>query len=58
MPMPKQTTVHAEVPRGMKAAIRRLAEANKVSTSVVIRWAIQRYFEREENKRFLEQEAA
>ena len=56
--MPKQTAIHAAVPRGMKAAIRRLAEANKVSPSVVIRWAIQRYFEREENKQYLQQEAA
>lgn len=41
--MAKQTTIHAEVDKPTKAAIERLAKDNKVSKSVIVRWALAAY---------------
>jgi len=45
--MPKQVTVHAEVDRETKAAILRKAKDAKVSVSVIVRWALQEYLDKQ-----------
>lgn len=36
-------TIHAEVDKPTKVAIQKLAKDNKVSTSVIVRWALDSY---------------
>lgn len=56
--MAKQTTINAEVDRQTKVAIQRKAKDFKVSTSVIVRWALQEYLNRDRQAKEREQERA
>ncbi len=55
--MPKSITVHAEVDRKTKLALQEKAKAARVSTSVIVRWALDAYLASQDTNKSPEQEA-